>query len=71
MIFQKYIDLAAALEGLSPDVPLYKVTEGNEPCFFTSYFSWDGSKATVCRATSELCIFAFSIGADDVYTIVR
>ncbi|XP_010269772.1 PREDICTED: villin-2 [Nelumbo nucifera] len=44
-IGQKYIELAANLEGLPPDVPLYKVTEGNEPCFFTTYFSWDSSKA--------------------------
>ncbi|KAJ7976768.1 Villin-2 [Quillaja saponaria] len=46
-IGQKYIDMAASLEGLSPYVPLYKVTEGNEPCFFTTYFSWDHTKATV------------------------
>lgn len=46
-IGQKYIDLAITLEGLSPDVPLYKITEGNEPCFFTTYFSWDGTKAAV------------------------
>ncbi|KAK7278925.1 hypothetical protein RJT34_23964 [Clitoria ternatea] len=46
-IGQKYIDLAASLDGLSPLVPLYKVTEGNEPCFFTTYFSWDHTKATV------------------------
>ncbi|XP_058723957.1 villin-3-like [Vicia villosa] len=48
-IGQKYIDVAASLEGLSPRVPLYKVTEGNEPFFFTSYFSWDWdhSKAKV------------------------
>ncbi|KAL6987152.1 Villin-2 [Sarracenia purpurea var. burkii] len=46
-IGQKYIDWASSLEGLSPYVPLYKVTEGNEPCFFTSYFSWDHVKATV------------------------
>ncbi|KAI8562275.1 hypothetical protein RHMOL_Rhmol03G0022600 [Rhododendron molle] len=45
-IGQKYIDVAASLEGLSPYVPLYKVMEGNEPCFFTSYFSWDPVKAT-------------------------
>lgn len=45
---QKYIDLAVSLENLSPDVPLYKVTEGNEPSFFTVYFSWDSAKATVC-----------------------
>ncbi|KAF5938277.1 hypothetical protein HYC85_025783 [Camellia sinensis] len=43
---QKYIDMAASLEGLSLYVSLYKVTEGNEPCFFTAYFSWDPVKAT-------------------------
>ncbi|CAA7405915.1 unnamed protein product [Spirodela intermedia] len=43
---QKYIEFAVPLEGLSPDVPLYKVTEGNEPCFFTTYFAWDNAKAT-------------------------
>ncbi|XP_072995561.1 villin-2-like [Typha latifolia] len=46
-IGQKYIDLAVPLEGLPQDVPLYRVTEGNEPCFFTTYFSWDATKATV------------------------
>uniref|UniRef100_A0A1D1Z314 Villin-2 n=1 Tax=Anthurium amnicola TaxID=1678845 RepID=A0A1D1Z314_9ARAE len=46
-IGQKYVELAVSLEGLSPDVPLYKVTEGNEPCFFTTYFEWDNAKATV------------------------
>ncbi|MBA0850544.1 hypothetical protein Goshw_001161 [Gossypium schwendimanii] len=46
-IGQKYIDMAASLEGLSPHVPLYKVTEGNEPCFFTAFFSWDSTQATV------------------------
>ncbi|XP_073276000.1 villin-3-like [Primulina huaijiensis] len=46
-IGQKYLDMASSLEGLSPNVPLYKVTEGNEPCFFTSYFSWDPAKASV------------------------
>ncbi|KAH0721258.1 hypothetical protein KY290_006737 [Solanum tuberosum] len=44
-IGQKYIEMAACLEGLSPNVPLYKVTEGNEPCFFTTFFSWDPAKA--------------------------
>ncbi|XP_058738233.1 villin-3 [Vicia villosa] len=46
-IAQKYIEKAASLDGLSPQVPLYKVTEGNEPCFFTTYFSWDHAKSTV------------------------
>ncbi|KAK6151304.1 hypothetical protein DH2020_013939 [Rehmannia glutinosa] len=44
-IGQKYMDMAASLEGLAPNIPLYKVTEGNEPCFFTAYFSWDPAKA--------------------------
>ncbi|KAL4272911.1 hypothetical protein GQ457_13G011210 [Hibiscus cannabinus] len=46
-IGQKYIDLAVSLDGLSPNVPLYKVSEGNEPCFFTTFFSWDSTRATV------------------------
>ncbi|CAL9097950.1 unnamed protein product [Musa textilis] len=46
-IGQKYIKLAVPLEGLSPHAPLYKITEGNEPCFFTTYFSWDPAKAMV------------------------
>ncbi|XP_039057166.1 villin-2-like isoform X1 [Hibiscus syriacus] len=46
-IAQKYIDMASSLEGLYPHVPLYKVTEGNEPCFFTTFFSWDSTQATV------------------------
>ncbi|KAF5772063.1 putative villin/Gelsolin, ADF-H/Gelsolin-like domain superfamily [Helianthus annuus] len=44
---QKYIELAESLDGLSPHVPLYKVTEGNEPCFFTVYFSWEASKTSI------------------------
>ncbi|KAI4319610.1 hypothetical protein MLD38_033190 [Melastoma candidum] len=46
-IGQKYIDMAASLESLAPDVPLYKITEGSEPCFFTTFFSWDSAKANV------------------------
>ncbi|KAM7524502.1 hypothetical protein LguiA_014404 [Lonicera macranthoides] len=45
-IGQKYVEIAVSLDGLSPRVPLYKVTEGNEPCFFTTFFSWDPAKAT-------------------------
>uniref|UniRef100_A0ACD5WVP1 Uncharacterized protein n=1 Tax=Avena sativa TaxID=4498 RepID=A0ACD5WVP1_AVESA len=44
---QKYIDHEVAFEGLSPDVPLYKVTEGNEPCFFRTYFSWDNTRSVI------------------------
>ncbi|PWA86451.1 villin headpiece, Villin/Gelsolin, ADF-H/Gelsolin-like domain protein [Artemisia annua] len=44
-IGQKYIELASTLDGLSPTVPLYRVSEGNEPNFFTTFFSWDSAKA--------------------------
>ncbi|KAG7564255.1 hypothetical protein ISN44_As10g010250 [Arabidopsis suecica] len=43
---QRYIVLAGFLSGLSPKVPLYEITEGNEPYFFTTYFSWYSTKAT-------------------------
>ncbi|GMJ11988.1 villin 2 [Hibiscus trionum] len=46
-IGQKYINRAVSLEGLSPKVALFKVIEGNEPCFFTAFFSWDSHRAIV------------------------
>ncbi|KAI4300793.1 hypothetical protein L6164_034128 [Bauhinia variegata] len=62
-IGQNYIDMAASLEGLSPHVPLYKVTEGNEPCFFTTYFLWDHTKATVQgNSFQKKVILLFGIG---------
>ncbi|KAI4348687.1 hypothetical protein L6164_009380 [Bauhinia variegata] len=62
-IGQNYIDMAASLEGLSPHVPLYKVTEGNEPCFFTTYFSWDHTKATVQgNSFQKKVILLFGLG---------
>lgn len=35
------------VEGLSLEIPIYVVTEGDEPPFFTRFFSWDHSKANV------------------------
>ncbi|KAE8796991.1 villin-3-like [Hordeum vulgare] len=46
-IGQKYIEHAMSIEDLSPYVPLYKVSEGNEPCFFKTYFSWDSTKSVI------------------------
>ncbi|XP_022747943.1 villin-2-like [Durio zibethinus] len=45
-IGQKYIDMAACLEGLSPNVPLYRVTEGMNPAS-SHILSWDFTRATV------------------------
>ncbi|XP_076881305.1 villin-2-like [Bidens hawaiensis] len=44
---QKYIAWAEALDGLNPRVPLYRVPEGNEPNFFTTYFSWEPLKTQI------------------------
>nr|XP_043611110.1 villin-3-like [Erigeron canadensis] len=44
---QKYIERAENLDGLCPRVPLYKVTDGNEPSFFTTYFSWEPAKTLI------------------------
>ncbi|XP_076955034.1 villin-2-like [Bidens hawaiensis] len=44
---QKYIEWAEALDGLNPRVPLYRVPEGNEPNFFTTYFSWEPMKTMI------------------------
>ncbi|GAA0156527.1 non-motor actin binding protein [Lithospermum erythrorhizon] len=42
---QRYIEMGVAFEGLCPNVPLYKIVEGNEPDFFTTFFSWDPAKS--------------------------
>ncbi|KAJ8437041.1 hypothetical protein Cgig2_025888 [Carnegiea gigantea] len=44
-IAEKYVQMAVSLEGRFQETPLYRVTEGNEPSFFTTYFSWDPAKA--------------------------
>lgn len=44
---QKFLEMDILVEGLSLEIPIYVVTEGHEPPFFTRYFSWDHSKAKV------------------------
>ncbi|KAJ7546195.1 hypothetical protein O6H91_08G029400 [Diphasiastrum complanatum] len=44
---QKYLERASQLEGISQDIPIYKILEGCEPSFFTCYFTWDATKNTV------------------------
>ncbi|KAI7747483.1 hypothetical protein M8C21_025899 [Ambrosia artemisiifolia] len=64
-IGQKYIGLASSLDGLSPCVPLYRITEGNEPNFFTTFFSWDAAKANVQGNSFQkkvLLLFGFGGG---------
>jgi gelsolin len=45
------------LENLASETPIYIVTEGNEPPFFTRFFTWDSSKSGV--GLLSLFTFAF------------
>ncbi|KAI4306619.1 hypothetical protein L6164_029880 [Bauhinia variegata] len=40
----KFIEMDVLVEDLSLDIPIYIVTEGHEPLFFTRFFAWDHSK---------------------------
>ncbi|KAL8135204.1 hypothetical protein AgCh_010025 [Apium graveolens] len=43
-IGEKFIERDFLLKNLSPLTPLYIVTEGSEPMFFTRFFDWDSNK---------------------------
>uniref|UniRef100_A0A5B7BTV7 Putative villin-4 n=1 Tax=Davidia involucrata TaxID=16924 RepID=A0A5B7BTV7_DAVIN len=46
-IGEKFIECDFLLEKLSLEAPLYIVTEGNEPPFFTRFFTWDSAKSAM------------------------
>ncbi|XP_042492503.1 villin-1 isoform X2 [Macadamia integrifolia] len=41
----KFLEMDILVEGLSLKTPIYVVSEGYEPSFFTRFFHWDSSKA--------------------------
>ncbi|GMY10606.1 villin-1 isoform X2 [Fagus crenata] len=43
----KFLEMDILVEGLSLETPIYIVTEGHEPPFFTCFFEWDPSKANM------------------------
>ncbi|KAJ6691914.1 VILLIN-1 [Salix purpurea] len=43
----KFLQTDPLVEGLSSETPIYVVTEGREPPFFTRFFEWDSSKANM------------------------
>lgn len=45
--WQKFLETDVLSEELSLETPIYVVTEGHEPTFFTRFFEWDSSKANV------------------------
>ncbi|WCJ28270.1 villin putative [Euphorbia peplus] len=44
-IGEKFLENDFLYEKLSRETPIYIVTEGNEPPFFTRFFTWDSAKA--------------------------
>ncbi|XP_019092506.1 PREDICTED: villin-5 [Camelina sativa] len=46
-IGEKFIKHDFLLENLASETPIYIVTEGNEPPFFTRFFTWDSSKSAM------------------------
>ncbi|KAJ1384205.1 Villin/Gelsolin [Sesbania bispinosa] len=49
----KFLEMDVLVEGLSLEMPIYVVTEGHEPPFFTRFFSWDHSKANILGNSFE------------------
>ncbi|KAK2969183.1 hypothetical protein RJ640_025896, partial [Escallonia rubra] len=49
----KFLEADIMAEGLSFDTPIYVVTEGYEPSFFTRFFEWDFSKANMLGNSFE------------------
>ncbi|XP_073001746.1 villin-5-like [Typha latifolia] len=46
-IGEKFLELDFLMENLSRETPLYVVTEGSEPPFFTRFFTWDSAKSAM------------------------
>ncbi|KAK6159054.1 hypothetical protein DH2020_006368 [Rehmannia glutinosa] len=44
---EKFLERDFLLEKLSKQAPIYVVTEGNEPAFFTRFFTWDSTKSAM------------------------
>jgi len=46
-IGEKFLEHDFLLEKLSHEAPIYIIMEGNEPPFFTRFFTWDSAKSTM------------------------
>ncbi|RZC00041.1 villin-1-like [Glycine soja] len=49
----KFLEMDVLVEGLSMNIPIYIVTEGHEPPFFTRFFSWDHSNENIVGNSFE------------------
>lgn len=56
---QKFIEMDILEEGLTAMTPVYVVTEGHEPPFFTRFFEWNPEKANVNCLKKSVTEFKF------------
>ncbi|KAL9371554.1 hypothetical protein Peur_036694 [Populus x canadensis] len=47
LLGMKFLQTDPLVEGLSSETPIYVITEGREPLFFTRFFEWDSSKGNM------------------------
>ncbi|XP_021891713.1 villin-1 isoform X2 [Carica papaya] len=67
----KFLEIDILVEGLSLDAPVYVVTEGHEPPFFTRFFTWDPSKANMHGNSFERKLATIKGKAPNVEAPVR
>ncbi|RCV22068.1 hypothetical protein SETIT_4G190500v2 [Setaria italica] len=46
-IGEKFLELDILMENVSRETPLYVITEGSEPQYFTRFFTWDSAKSAM------------------------
>ncbi|XP_062229452.1 villin-3-like isoform X1 [Phragmites australis] len=46
-IGEKFTELDILMENVSRETPLYVITEGSEPQYFTRFFTWDSAKSAM------------------------
>uniref|UniRef100_A0A0E0LE94 HP domain-containing protein n=1 Tax=Oryza punctata TaxID=4537 RepID=A0A0E0LE94_ORYPU len=44
---EKFLELDILMENSSQETPVYVITEGSEPQFFTRFFTWDSAKSAM------------------------
>lgn len=63
---QIFLEKDILLENISPETPIFVITEGNEPSFFTRFFTWNSAKSTVCAI--GVCLHeSFNLNYLDIY----
>ncbi|KAL3682226.1 hypothetical protein R1sor_000248 [Riccia sorocarpa] len=51
---QDHLDSRVAQDGMSPKATIYRIPEGSEPSFFTSFFNWSSTKVVADTYTKRL-----------------